>query len=75
MYQLTYRADKGRREGIIAESEQNARLSYARVTDQQQFEQQVVCLLGHFFAVLFLLNELFLCVEIDLNLKRLGSSV
>jgi len=34
-------------ERVVRESEQDARLAHARVADQQQFEQQIVRLLGH----------------------------
>jgi len=43
----TDRRDERRGERVVREPEQDARLAHARVADQQQFEQQVVRLLGH----------------------------
>lgn len=57
---LTDSGYKCGREGIVGEAEQDARLAHARVADQQQLEEQVVRLLGHYsvreslvFAALF----------------------
>lgn len=47
MRDLTDGRDERRGERVVRESEQDARLAHARVADQQQFEQQVVRLLGH----------------------------
>ena len=35
-------------EGIVREPEQDACLADSGITDEQQFEQQIVALLGHF---------------------------
>lgn len=44
---LTDGRDERRGERVVREPEQDARLAHARVADQQQFEQQIVRLLGH----------------------------
>lgn len=44
---LTDGRDERGGERVVREPEQDARLAHARVTDQQQFEQQIVGLLGH----------------------------
>lgn len=44
---LTDGGDECGGERVVREPEQDARLTHARVADQQQFEQQIVRLLGH----------------------------
>ena len=44
---VTYGGDEGGVEGVVREAEQHTRLPHARVSDQQQLEQQVVRLLRH----------------------------
>lgn len=40
--------DERRGERVVREPEQNARLAHARIADQQQLEQQIVRLFGHY---------------------------
>jgi hypothetical protein len=44
---ITDSGDESGIEGVIGESEEDARLAHARVSNQKQFEQQVVRLLRH----------------------------
>ena len=39
--------DEGVVEGVVREAEQDARLSHPRIPDQEQFEEEIVALLGH----------------------------
>ena len=49
---LTDRGDEAGVEGILTESEQDARLTHSRITDQQQLEQVIVSFC-HYVYLLF----------------------
>lgn len=44
---LTYGGNEGCVEGVVREAEQNTGLPHARITDEEQLEQQVVRFLRH----------------------------
>lgn len=53
----TDRRDERRCERVVRKPEQDARLAHTRVADQQQFEQQIVRLLGHRGRGVFVVAE------------------